>query len=232
MEAERRLTSEDGSELKLEQRKTLGTPVMPANLILRVMYLGLDLIYGFGRSLPKLKNLEILARYPYHAWELASYNRLTRRYARAAPASKAVSDRLVHVVRLGRRAQDNEQWHLMIIEDLMRQQGLKQGVVKSYLIPRALAVWYRWFARILYWAYPPWSFAMNARFESHAEHEYMRMVEEHPEWESRPVDTAYFEYYPAQASMADLFRRIGLDERSHMEESMAEYKHLTGRDLT
>jgi hypothetical protein len=32
--------------------------------------------------------------------------------------------------------------------------------------------------------------------------------------------------------MADLFRRIGLDERDHMMESMEEYERITGKELT
>jgi hypothetical protein len=31
--------------------------------------------------------------------------------------------------------------------------------------------------------------------------------------------------------MADLFRRIGLDERDHMTESIEEYERLTGQTL-
>lgn len=61
---------------------------------------------------------------------------------------------------------------------------------------------------------------MNAAFESHAEHEYMKIVQEHPEWENEQIESEYFEFYPKQKSMADLFRRIGLDERDHMYHSL------------
>jgi hypothetical protein len=72
---------------------------------------------------------------------------------------------------------------------------------------------------------------MNARFESHAEHEYMKIVEENPEWENDNIHTEYYQYYPKQKNLADLFRRIGLDERDHMYKSIEEYKLLTGKDL-
>jgi len=84
---------------------------------------------------------------------------------------------------------------------------------------------------LMYMIRPAWSFAMNARFEDHAEHEYMNLVAEHPEWEDMPVSSYYFKFYPKAATMADLFRRIGLDERDHMHESMVEYERLTGREL-
>jgi len=33
---------------------------------------------------------------------------------------------------------------------------------------------------------PKWSYLLNADFEDHAEHEYMLLVAEHPEWEDIP----------------------------------------------
>ena len=59
----------------------------------------------------------------------------------------------------------------------------------------------------------------------------MLLVREHPEWEEEPVDLPSFEFYPRQRSLADLFRRIGLDERTHMSTSMEEYERLTGKTL-
>ncbi|HIJ64404.1 MAG TPA: hypothetical protein HPP77_00530 [Candidatus Hydrogenedentes bacterium] len=218
-------------DLKAEQARTLETPAMSANLLLRTMYLGMDLIYGFKRTLPKFKVIELLARYPYWAWENGAYNRLTRSYARTRGADKKGSDLAVRHIELGRKSQDNEQWHLMLIEDIMRQKGIRQGWIKACFLPRVMAFKYLVLTRLMYRLKPEWSFAMNARFESHAEHEYMRLVQEHPEWEDEPAESEYFQYYPRQATLADLFRRIGLDERDHMHESMEEYERLTGRSL-
>ena len=219
-------------DLKREQKKTLQTPVMRANPILKMMYLAMDLVYGRGRSLMKFKSIEILARYPYEAWENSSYHRLTRKYARAGYTRKESSDDLIRLIELGRKSQDNEQWHMVIIEDVMRQKGVKQGWFRTFLIPRFLAFGYLGLTRLMYGLNPKWSFSMNAKFESHAEHEYMKMVKEHPEWENEPVETEYFQYYPKQPNMAELFRRVGLDERVHMEESMKEYTRLTGKTLS
>ena len=219
-------------DLKREQKKTLQTPVMRANPILKMMYLAMDLVYGRGRSLMKFKSIEILARYPYEAWENSSYHRLTRKYARPSYTRKESSDDLIRLIELGRKSQDNEQWHMVIIEDVMRQKGVKQGWFRTFFIPRFLAFGYLGLTRLMYGLNPKWSFSMNAKFESHAEHEYMKMVKEHPEWENEPVETEYFQYYPRQANMAELFRRVGLDERVHMEESLKEYTRLTGKTLS
>lgn len=219
-------------DLKAEQQKTMQTPVMSANFILRMMYLTMDLLYGAKGSLPKFKVIEILASYPYRAWENGSYNRLSRRYARAGYVKEGAIDRDLRHIELGRHAQDNEQTHLTLIEDIMRQKGMKQGWFSGFLLPRCMMLTYHLLTRVMYFVRPEWSFSMNARFESHAEHEYMLLVQDHPEWEEEPVDSVHFERYPRQKSMADLFRRIGLDERDHMNESREEYERLTGRTLT
>ena len=218
-------------DLKAEQEKTLQTPAMKANIILKSMYFMMDLVYGTERSLPKFKVIEILARYPYWAWENGSYHRLSRRYATSSYAEKEVSEQDLRHIEFGRNAQDNEQWHLMLVEDIMRQKKITQNWLMSCVVPRCMTLGYLFLTRILYRMKPEWSFAMNARFESHAEHEYMHLVEEHPEWEEEPAESRYFEYYPKQETLADLFRRIGLDERDHMTASMEEYERLTERTL-
>jgi len=80
--------------------------------------------------------------------------------------------------------------------------------------------------RVMYWLNPVWSFAMNAAFESHAEHEYMLYAREHPEFESAPMDSVWFKYYPRQKTLADLVRRVALDERDHMNHSLEEIERL------
>lgn len=219
-------------DLKAEQRKTVDSPVMGANPILRTMYVMMDILYGRKPSLAKFKVIELLARYPYWAWERGGYVRITRLYSRARfPQEEEIEVSLRHID-LGRRAQDNEQWHLMLVQHVMRREGIEQGWIRGVLLPRLMTVGYLILTEALYRLKPEWSFAMNARFESHAEHEYMRLVEAHPQWEGMPVESAWFTHYPQQASVADLFRRIGLDERDHMNESRQEYERLTGRDLS
>jgi ubiquinol oxidase len=219
------------ADLKEEQRRTMETPVMHANFILRVMYLGVDIIFGRKPSLPKFKVIEILARYPYWAWEIGSYAAVTRAYqALSAPPEEQMKTAIRHID-MGRDMQDNEQWHLMLIQDIMDQEGIRPDWVRGVFLPTCMATGYFFITRIMYRLNPASSFAMNARFESHAEHEYMKLVAAHPEWEDRSVESWIFEHYPKQPTMADLFRRIGLDERDHMEDSLEEYERLTGKKL-
>jgi hypothetical protein len=60
------------------------------------------------------------------------------------------------------------------------------------------------------------AFLFNAEFEDHAEHVYARFAEEHPEWERQPVNNEQVKERGALSTWADVFRRIGLDERDHM----------------
>lgn len=46
-------------------------------------------------------------------------------------------------------------------------------------------------------------------------------MQEHPEWETTPYEGPFTEEYGAFASLADLFRQIGHDERVHKHESLA-----------
>ncbi|OGW81350.1 MAG: hypothetical protein A3C47_06760 [Omnitrophica bacterium RIFCSPHIGHO2_02_FULL_51_18] len=68
---------------------------------------------------------------------------------------------------------------------------------------------------------PSWSYALNADFEDHAEHEYMEFVEENPALDDVPFESDFKEDYGDFQSVADLFRRVGLDERIHKEESLS-----------
>lgn len=213
-------------DLKEEQERTLSTPVLPANFILKGMFLTFDVLYGSGRTLPKVKVLEILARYPYWAWEWGGYLRLSRAYASSKYRDRRDNELPLRHIEMGRDMQDNEQWHLMLVEDIMRQKGLKQGWIRMSLMPWLLAFTYYYLTRIMYKFRPSWSFAMNAAFESHAEHEYMRMAQEHPEWDDEPLDSHYFKFYPRPKSLGDLLRRIALDERDHMNDSLEELERL------
>ena len=206
--------------LKEEQEKTLTTPRLRANFFLWLLFITFDLFYGKKGSFPKVKVLEILARYPYWAWENGGYHRLTKNYARKGKADTNRNDTFLMFIAEGRSAQDNEQLHMMIVEDIIHQRGIKLGWLKHFIVPRILAFGYYYFTRFLFFIKPKWSFYMNAAFESHAEHEYMLLSKEHPEWDKEPVETPYFKCYPKQPSLGDLIRRIALDERDHMYHSL------------
>jgi hypothetical protein len=64
------------------------------------------------------------------------------------------------------------------------------------------------------------SYLLNADFEDHAEHEYMELVRENPQFESEPFVSDFKKEYGDLKTWADVFRQIGLDERLHKEESL------------
>ncbi len=208
-----RLTSGD---LKRQQAKTLASPRMRYGFLARLLFLGMDLLYGRRKSLSKFKVLEVIARVPYQSWEHVAYIAITHTHARPDFARR-VFDR----VKESRIQQDNEQWHLLILEELTDKKGIYENFFRYRLIPQVIAFIYYHISWLLYVIRPAWSYLMNAHFEDHAEHEYMEYVAEHPELETEPFDSMFAGDYGDFASLADLFRQIGHDERMHKEESLA-----------
>jgi ubiquinol oxidase len=58
------------AETRAAGRRTYGLPA-------RLLFAGLELIYGRPRTLSKFKVLELVARVPYQAWEQAAYIAIT-----------------------------------------------------------------------------------------------------------------------------------------------------------
>jgi len=176
----------------------------------------MDLVYGRRRTLPKFKVLELIARLPYQAWEQVAYIALTHT-AKDPEFARGVFDR----VQEARTQQDNEQWHLLILVELIAKRRIREGFVKFWLVPQFVAFIYYQLAWLAYVLRPGWSYQLNADFEDHAEHEYMQFVGEHPEFEQEPFESIVSRDYGSFASLADVVRQIGYDERMHKEESLA-----------
>jgi ubiquinol oxidase len=103
-----------------EQEKTLGTPPLHSNFVLKAMYLTFDILYGRELSLPKVKALEILARYPYWAWENGGYHLISRLFSTTAKISGEKVAEPLNWISIGREAQDNEQDHLFLMEQIIQ----------------------------------------------------------------------------------------------------------------
>lgn len=203
-------------DLRTAQRQTLATPRMRYGLLARMMFRPVDVLYGRRGSVTKFAMLEIIARVPYQAWERMGYWALHRRAGRSALARR-VFDRIVDA----RSDQDNEQWHLLIMQDLIQRQGLKQGAIRHRLLPWLIAFFYYHVSWILFLIRPALSYRLNAEFEDHAEHEYMTFVADHPELEFLPDPGTYAAEYGYHRTVADLFRQIAHDERMHKEDALA-----------
>ncbi len=206
----------DHHRLVEEQQRTLASPRRRYSLSARLLFRTIDTLYGTRRELEKFRVLELVARVPYQAWENVAYVPVTHT-ASQPNFARRVFDR----VRTSRWEQDNEQWHLLILEELTQRAGTRQPFVRSRVVPQLLAFAYYQLSWFLYVARPRWSYRLNADFEDHAEHEYALLVREHPEWEHVPYDGSFTDDFGAFDSLADLFRQIGYDERLHKHESEA-----------
>ncbi len=208
-----RLTHE---ELRRAQAETLEAPRRRYGVAARILFTLLDVVYGKPRTLSKFKVLELVARVPYQAWEQVAFIAITHVHTRTGFAR-----RIHERVALSREQQDNEMFHLLIIEELIAESGQPQPRVKFFWLPQAIAFVYYQLSWLLYVVHPSWSYRLNADFEDHAEHEYMTMVAEHPEWERTPFESSFADDFGYFASLADVFRQIGHDERVHKLESEA-----------
>jgi hypothetical protein len=210
----------DAARLREEQRATLASPRRRYSLSARALFGLMDLLYGRERTLPKFRVLELVARVPYQAWENVAYVAVTH-----TASQPGFARRIFDNVRVSRFEQDNEQWHLLILEELVGGGQARLGFVRHRVVPQLIAFAYYQLSWLLYVIRPSWSYRLNADFEDHAEHEYALLVEEHPEWEATPYEGSFTREYGRYESLADLFRQIGYDERLHRIESERHIAH-------
>jgi Alternative oxidase len=189
------------AQLRQVQLQTLDAPRLRYSLLARALFKMMDIGYGRKGAIVKFVMLEYIARVPYQAWERMGYLALAKHRRRSALARR-VFDRIVQT----RAEQDNEQWHLLILQDLARRRGLRQSFVKHRLAPWLIAFFYYHVSWLLFLVRPEWSYRLNADFEDHAEHEYMRYVAAHPELETQPDPDSYAAEYGRFDSIADLLR--------------------------
>jgi ubiquinol oxidase len=101
----------------------------------------------------------------------------------------------------------------------MREDGARDPWYIFPPIPWLLVTGYVLLTRLMALVNIRRAFLFNAEFEDHAEHVYAAFVAEHPEWENQPVENPVVARYGEFTNWADVFRRIGLDERDHMNNS-------------
>ncbi len=206
----------DHDELVVSHDKSLDTPLRRYGVAAKILFVTLDLVYGKKRTLSKFKVLELVARVPYQAWEQVAYVATTHTSNRPELARR-IFDRVTE----SRRQEDNEQWHLLMLEERIAEQDISEGMLKFTVFPQVLAFVYYRLSWLLYVIRPAWSYRLNADFEDHAEHEYAHFVEDHPEWEQQPFRSAFDDDYAHVDTVADLFRQISYDERVHKDASVA-----------
>jgi hypothetical protein len=201
-------------DLKKEQQASRARPLYPYSAVARVFFGSMDMLTGKKTTLAKAKLVEILATVPYRAWERREHAHVTRHQGDGSRAREAGD-----IMRWGKEAQDNEHWHLLLIEEKIREDSAKKGWYLSPPLPSLMVGPYG----LLTWTMARLAirraFVLNAEFEDHAEHTYAQLVQDHPEWEEQSVESAVVQEYGSFRSWADVFRRVGLDERDHMNNS-------------
>ncbi len=207
---------DDGIDLKREQQATLARPRYDYSSVTRAMVRGMDAMAGAATTVFKARIVETLAPIPYRAWENHEYGRLSRNYGDDALVREADA-----VLRWGREAQDNEYQHLRVIGAKLSEGGDQGPLRLSRPMPGLMAGSWALMSRTLALASMRRSFLLNAEAEDHAEHYYADLVQAHPEWEELPVSSEAVRGYGEFACWADVFRRIGLDERDHRNASFA-----------
>ena len=203
-------------DLKKEQKASSERPRYRYSLAAKGFFLSMDLITGRTITLPKVKLIEILASIPYRSWETRQYARMTRRYRDRASVQEARK-----IMEWAREAQDSEYGHLLLVHEKMKEEEIEDPWYLYPPIPLLMAGFYAVLTRVMALTSIRRAFLFNAEFEDHAEHVYAQFVEEHPEWERQPVNNEQVKEREALLTWADVFRRIGLDERDHMNMSFA-----------
>ena len=201
-------------DLKKEQQNSLTRPRYTYSPAANLFFAAINIFTGREVTPAKAKLIEILASIPYRAWEIRQYGRLTWGYKNQDLVKKACG-----IMQWSREAQDNEYWHLQVINEKMKEDGIKDPWYLFPVFPFLMVGIYILLTRLMALINIRRAFLFNAEFEDHAEHEYAAFVEEHPELEKQPVKSKKVKQYANLPSWADIFRRIGLDERDHMNHS-------------
>lgn len=201
-------------DLVKEQQATLNRPRYRYSFAARLFFFSMDVITGKRTTLSKAKLIEILASIPYRSWEIRQYARMTGKYRNRGLVQEAEE-----IVAWGREAQDNEYRHLLLIDEKMKEDGISDAWYLHWPVPRIMTGVYTLLTRASALVNIRGAFLFNAEFEDHAEHVYAAFAAAHPEWETQPVAADIVSGYADVNTWADVFRRIGLDERDHMNAS-------------
>lgn len=202
--------------LRSEQTATLTAPRGRPNIVVSALDLVVSLLYGRRASLRKFLVLEHLAQVPYRSWERIAQRRIAHTRGRSTLAR-----RIQMRVAEAREQQDNEQWHMLVLEELLARRGHRLGRFRYRLVPRLMAAPWQLTTWILHLIKPRWSYLLNAAFEDHAEREYMRFVAAHPRLERELFTSELADRWDHPVTVADVLRQIGHDERCHKLDSIA-----------
>ncbi len=208
-------TTADVEALRAAADQASGQPRRRYGPAARALFKALDVLYGRADDLERFRVLEVVARVPYQAWEQVAFIAVTHT-AGSPTFARRVHDRVLEA----RTQQDNELYHLLIIEELLDRGGYRRSLLRGRLLPQAMAFVYYQLSWVLYVARPRWSYELNADFEDHALHSYLEFLDAHAELETTPWHSEFAAEYGSWPTVADVVRRIALDELHHRDESL------------
>jgi ubiquinol oxidase len=201
-------------DLAKEQQATKARPRYEYSGAARVFFSSMDMLAGAETKLYKVKLIEALAPVPYHSWENREYGRLKRH-----AGDEMLIEEAQEIMDWSRAAKDNEYWHLRVVTEKIKEEGQHRPLYQTVPLPSLMTASYNAMTWTMARLGIRRAFLLNAEFEDHAEHTYAELIDEHPEWEEQPVTSPVVQEYGSFSSWADVFRRIGLDERDHMNAS-------------
>lgn len=201
-------------DLKKEQKASFARKRYKYSFSAKFFFFMMDIVTGKKTTYAKAKIIETLASIPYRAWEIRQYEQMTRKYKNDGFIKKAKK-----IILWGREAQDNEYWHLLVLNEKMKADKIKDPWYLNPLVPFVMVTTYVMISRIMAVFSISRAFLFNAEFEDHAEHVYANFVEDNPELDTLPVNSDLVKGYGDFQTWGDVFRRIGLDERDHMNNS-------------
>lgn len=197
-------------ELRAHQERILAMPEERYSLAARLLFWTTRRAFPQGASFEFFAFVELVARVPYMAWEHVAHIAQTQNH-RDHAFDRRIQDRVV----LARAEQDNEFWHLLIMEEFLDRSGYEPHWFRDRVFPQLLSLVYYQLAWLLYVCSPAWSYRLNRDFEDHAMRQYARFVADHPELDDERWESAYADDYGHHETVGDLLRQIALDEEEH-----------------
>ncbi len=202
------------AELREHQRRYLAMPAYRYGLPARLLFWTADKVFPQGRSFEFFAFVELVARVPYMAWEHVGHIAQTQNH-RDHQFDRKIQDRVL----LARDEQDNEFWHLLIMQEFCERNGYRPRWFFDKVFPQVLSVIYYHLSWLLFVVHPKWSYRLNSDFEDHALRQYASFVEEHPEFDETPWESNYRGDYGFHATVGDMLRQVARDEEQHKDHS-------------
>ncbi len=198
------------AELREHQARYLAMPTYQYGIPARLLFWTAGKVFPQGRSFEFFAFVELVARVPYMAWEHVGHIAQTQNH-RDHEFDRKIQDRVL----LARDEQDNEFWHLLTMEEFCEKAGYRRRWFFDRVFPQLLSVIYYHLSWLLYAVRPKWSYKLNSDFEDHAMRQYAAFVDEHPEFDETPWESAYRGDYGWHVTVGDMLRQVAWDEEQH-----------------